>query len=303
MGTSRPPRPPIAKPASWGHEPQPGLALLRLAQGKTRRLEAAIAAGCRRDERPPPAVEGAPRLCRDHACGRRSSRAARDGRRRARRDRPRLRHASAARSRGPRPRAPSCSPRAKPGAHWAPCDAPGSVARTRCRRTRPHGRACSSRSAAGRWATRTPRRWSSTRPGRVFAELGAAADLAAVEHLTREQTDAAGARADPAGAAGAPAAGDRQDQPRHRRRPGPRREDGGPARDQHLHQARSSPPARRPRRTRTSTGSSSGHCGNTPSPHRRGLGWFSRSAARAGPSVVPNIPWAAERAHPSEGMR
>ena len=53
------------------------------------------------------------------------------------------------------------------------------------RRTRRHGRACWSAWRAARWATTTRPRWSSTRPASVFAELGAAPDLARVESLAR----------------------------------------------------------------------------------------------------------------------
>ena len=71
----------------------------------------------------------------------------------------------------------------------------------------------------------------------VFRQLGAAPDLARAEALSRQ------ARRRPAGGLtarevrGAPPGRGRQDQPGDRRRPVPQREDRGPPRQQHLHQA------------------------------------------------------------------
>ena len=138
-------------------------------------------------------------------------------------------------------------------------------------------RACSSRSAARRSGTGASA--PNDAAGRVFAELGAAADLG-VEHLAREQNgrEAHGLTPQELQVLGSsrPAR-----QPHHRCRSGHRREDGGPARDQHLHQARLSSRAR-PLRTRTSTGSSSRALGNTPPACRLALGCSPRSAWRAG---------------------
>jgi tetratricopeptide (TPR) repeat protein len=55
----------------WGREPQPGLALLRLAQGSAEVAAAAQPPCRRRDERALQAGEAAPRPRRDHAGGRR----------------------------------------------------------------------------------------------------------------------------------------------------------------------------------------------------------------------------------------
>ena len=88
----------------------------------------------------------------------------------------------------------------------------------------------------------------------VFQQLGAAPDLARVGGAARRTADGQGdGRADGARGAGAAPGGDRQDQPGHRRRAGPQREDGGPPRQQHLHQARRLLARPRPPPTPTST--------------------------------------------------
>ena len=150
----------------WGHEPQPGLALLRLAQGRTRAAGAAIrrvlgetgaplararllpgaveillatgdgaAAG-----RPPPTWPGSPTATGPRPCS-------------------------------PRPTTPAgrcCWPRATPGPRWPSCAAPGGRGGSWRRRTRRQGPGCWSAWPAGRSATRTPRPWSLTPPGRYW---------------------------------------------------------------------------------------------------------------------------------------
>ncbi len=76
--------------SQWGREPQPGLALLRLAQGRTEAARCGDPPGRRRDGQQPHAGEAAARPCRDHAGGRRR----RSGSRRREASWPRLRAAS-----------------------------------------------------------------------------------------------------------------------------------------------------------------------------------------------------------------
>ena len=72
----------------------------------------------------------------------------------------------------------------------------------------------------------------------VFEQLGAAPDLARIDSLVQGARIGSTSWADPARAAGASPGRRRQDQQGHRRRAVPEREDGRPARQQHLHQAR-----------------------------------------------------------------
>ncbi len=141
-----------------GRTPQPGLALLRLAQGQVAAAVAAI------------------RTALDQAQGRAARSqvlaalveivlAAATSRRHA----PpptswrRSPATSARRSCVPWPptrRVPSCSPRAMPEPRWPRCGMRGRPGRKWRRRTRPRGSGSWSGSPAGSWGTRTPRRWS-----------------------------------------------------------------------------------------------------------------------------------------------
>ena len=86
-------------------------------------------------------------------------------------------------------------------------------------------------------ATRTRPRSSWTRPAASSQQLGAAPDLARVDALTRRRAsgDAHGLTPRELQVLRLVAAG--RDQQGHRRRAGAQRADGGPAREQHLHQA------------------------------------------------------------------
>ena len=174
------PRRPTATRAAAGPEPQPGLALLRLAQGNG---EAAAAAIRRVAAETTERLERArllPALRRDHARRRRRRRGAR-----------RLRRARAASRAGfeqrmldadgrARPRRGRRSPKATPRAALVALRRAGAaLARARGAVRGGARRACSSGSPAVRSATRTPPRWSSTRPAPCSSELGAAPDLAA----------------------------------------------------------------------------------------------------------------------------
>ena len=221
--------------ATFGRDPQPGLALLRLAQGQ---LEAA-SAGVRRalEEttervRRPRLLSAAVEIALEgkdvHA-----ARAAADelARLAAERDVPVL-QAMAAHAGGLLGLAEGDAARALAGARrawsmWQQLDAPYEAARARvvvalaCRalgdEDGPHG--------AGRGPAGVRAPLGRTRPG-----PGRGPD--------RRGPDPGRVRADGAGGRGAPAGGDGPDQPGDRRRAVPQREDGGPAPQQHLHQAR-----------------------------------------------------------------
>ena len=85
----------------WGRQPQPGLALLRLVQGRTDAAASGDPPDAGRDHRPARAGQAAPRPGRDHARRRRRPGGTRR-RRRADRDRRALRHPGATRGGGPR---------------------------------------------------------------------------------------------------------------------------------------------------------------------------------------------------------
>ena len=148
--------------SGFGWEPQPGLAQLRLAQGRTeaaaaaiRRAEAATSLPLERARLLPAFVEIM------LAVG--ETEAARQRVRRARGARARVRQRDAGGAGSPMRRARStsrratrrrpssrCGVRVRPGMRWR-------------RRTRSRGRACWSARPAARWATKRPRRWSSRR--------------------------------------------------------------------------------------------------------------------------------------------
>ena len=218
----------------WGREPQPGLALLRLAQGQ---VDAAAAAIRRVVDEAQDRVARS-RLLPAHveimlAAGDvRAARAAADelSEIAADLDAPLLR-ALAAHAEGAVLLAEGDA-RAALGAlrrawtAWQELEAPYEAARVRvliglaCRQLGDEDTAEMELDAA---------RW-------VFEQLGAVPDLARAQALSRRRPPAGG-RADRARAGGAAAGRDRQDQPGDRRRPVPQREDGGPPRQQHLHQA------------------------------------------------------------------
>jgi hypothetical protein len=151
----------------WGREPQPGLALLRLAEGNTTAAEAAIRRlvaettdRLRRAKLLPAHVEimlavgDVPEALTPPASSPRSS--ATTTRRRCA---PRLATLWVR----------SCLPRATPAGRWSRCVARGRCGGSSTRRTRPRGCGCSSPTAAGRSATRTAPRWNSTGPVGSFS--------------------------------------------------------------------------------------------------------------------------------------
>ena len=187
----------------------------------------------------------------------------------------------------PTPAGRSCWPRATPGPRSPRCAAPGESGRRSRRRTRPRGPGCWSAWPAGPRGTRTPRRWSSTPPARCCPRLGAAPGPG--PRSTRWP-----GRARPPSPGGLTArelqvlrlvaAG--QDQPRHRRRPDPQREDGGTATSATSSPSSMSPPGPRPPPTPTSTTWCERTGENYPCPAARGRWYFSRSAARPAASLV-----------------
>ena len=234
--SSRRPRRPTGRRAGCGREPQPGLALLRLAQGKREAAAAAIRRAVGETAEPleraallPAFVEimlavgdvdaarGRLRRARRRSPARyESDDARRDGRRRR-----------AGRSRWPRAtRAPRSSRCARAWRSWQELDAPYEAARARvlvglaCRALGDEDAAALELDAARG----------------VFEQLGAAPDLARVD--APDGRAARHARADAARAGGAAAGRRRQDQPGDRRGARDQRAHRRPPRAEHLRQAR-----------------------------------------------------------------
>ena len=166
-----------------GWEPQPGLALLRLAQGNSDAAAAAIRRGWAETDDRLTRARLLPALRRDHARRRRG----RGGARRlprARRDLGRARARDAGGDGGARPGAVELA-RATPRPRSSRCATRGASGRSSRSRTRPPARACWSGSPAARWATTTPPRWSWRPPATLSHELGAAPDLARIDGSSR----------------------------------------------------------------------------------------------------------------------
>ena len=166
-----------------GREPQPGLALLRLAQGNVGAAAASIRRALGEAAQPlkraallPAYVEIA--LAAEDVGGRPSRLA------RARRRSPAVTEATPWWRRRLRPRARSGWPRATRTPRSPRRAVPGTCGRSSRPRTRPRAPGCWWAWPAGGWATRT-RPHSSSRPrGEAFVELGAAPDLASLSSLT-----------------------------------------------------------------------------------------------------------------------
>ena len=216
----------------YGREPQPGLALLRVAQG-----EAEAAAGAppraRRDGRAPAAC-GSPSRVRRGRPGAGPGRRRRFGECRARRDRRALRAPDAPRDRG----AGSWVRRACP---WraAGCAAlaPHCVAGVGGARRAVRGRAfgCSSAWPAGRWETRTELRSSSRLPGRLSTRSAPSPTSGASIPCS---VALRGLGPERARARGAPPPRVGPNEPRDRRRARRERAHGRPPRPEHLREAR-----------------------------------------------------------------
>ena len=147
-----------------GWEPQPGLALLRLAQGDTEAASAAIRRVMGETTGPLEACEAAARLRRDHAGRQAMSEEARDACHELEEDLGGLpeRHAGCDGLRTPRER--STWPTATPGLPWSLCVARGRCGRSSRCRTRPPACGCSLGWPAAPSATTIRPRWSSRRP-------------------------------------------------------------------------------------------------------------------------------------------
>ena len=235
-----------------GHYPQPGLALLRVTQGRLDAAVAAIRACGRGGDRPAAPGADARGVRRDRARRRRRRRSPGRGRRadrHRRRTSPRRRCAPWRRTRAGR----CCSPRATPaGALEALREAAeawrGLQARYDGARTR--ALVGLARRALGDDDT-AQLELDGART--VFVALGAAPTSSGWTGWSTATERGRRGRPEPARARGAPAGRDRPDQPRDRSRAGPEREDGRPAREQHLRQARAVRRARPPPPTPTST--------------------------------------------------
>ena len=222
----------------YGWEPQPGLALLRLAQGRADAAAAAIRRARGRDRRAAEARGAAARLRRDHAGGRRRRRGARARAASSMRS-PSGYESAACSRRWPRTRAARSSwPTAMRRRRSSRCATRRSgLAASSKRRTRPRARACWSGWPAARSATRTRRRWSWTRRASAFETAAEPRPTRPRRRARREPpapSDATGSRRASSGAASGRGG---QDQQGDRGRAGPQRADGRPPRQQHLHEA------------------------------------------------------------------
>ena len=108
--------------------------------------------------------------------------------------------------------------------------------------TKQPGSGCWSAARAASWETSGRRGWSSTLPPPSFAQLGAVPDLERLGGLRRAGGAQASRKAHTAGGRGAPPDRRWQDQPGHRRSASDQREDRGPPCEQHLRQAGSLQP-------------------------------------------------------------
>ena len=140
-----------------------------------------------------------------------------------------------ARGRRTRP-APSCSARATRGLPWRRCAGGGRSGRSSTRRTRPRAPGCFWDWPVESSVTRTAGMELDAARS-AFEQLGATPDRGAGGNAGPNGSHQAGGHAHRPGAAGAPPGGDGYGQPGDRRRAVPQREDGGPAPEQHLHQA------------------------------------------------------------------
>ena len=221
--------------AALGHDPQPGLSLFWLAQGRTEPALAAVRRMLAETHDPVAPVRSAPRRRRDSRRGRAVGRGW-HGCRGAGRARHGVRlDCSSPRWRGT-PRAPFSSagviPGRRRGRFARPCQLwSASIARTRC------SRACGARSGpprAGRQGV-GPREFDAART--VFAELGAEPAAREVDRLwcARRRADS------PTGRSRCSASSRGQEQRRNRRLALPQPQDGCSPSQQHLHQTRRSP--------------------------------------------------------------
>ena len=228
----------------WGREPQPGLALLRLAQGQAARGQAAI-------RRVLEEATGRPDRCRllpaaveialaggDLAAAGAAAEEldAAAGELDAPLLRARATHAKGAVLLAEGDAMAALAALRGAWAAWRELEAPYEAARARVL----IGLACRA------LATRTRRRWSWTPPA------GPSSSSAPPPTWPGWSRWPAGRRpgggwADRAGGRGAAPGRDRPDQPGHRRRAGAEPADGGPPREQHLHQARGAVAGRRHR--------------------------------------------------------
>ena len=185
--SSRRPRQAYREASRSGREPQPGLALLRLAQGDGAARGRGDPPGARRDRRAPAPRAAAAGAGRDPARGRR----ARGGARRRRRSSARIADghesgmlgamAALARGRGRAGR------RRRPAPRWARRGAPRGCGSSSRRRTRRRARARWSGWPAARSATSDTAAFELEAARGVFAGLGAAPELARVEALMRRR--------------------------------------------------------------------------------------------------------------------
>ena len=124
----------------WGHDAQPGLALLRPGRGRDRGGRWRNPPRRHRDHRPAETGEAAPGACGDHACHQRHLNGTR-GRRRAQRNRRRLRHPGPACSSRMRTRQRHACRGRSPAGAWRAAPRMGAVAGSRCAiRSRPRAR-------------------------------------------------------------------------------------------------------------------------------------------------------------------
>ena len=217
-----------------GCEPQPGLALLRLAQGRDDAAAAAIRRALAEATRAARRVRAASRLRRDHARGRRRRGGARGlprARRRRRRYDSDMLRALAAHAAGAVALAEGDARRGPVGAAaawraWQELEVPYEAARVRV---------LVGARVPARSATRTPPRWSSRPPATCSTGSARRRTSRRVDALTA--TGAAAPRADAARARGAAPGRGRRDQQGDRRRARDQRAHGRPPREQHLREA------------------------------------------------------------------
>ena len=186
-----------------GREPQPGLALLRLAEGEQRRCGCRDPPARRRDHRAVGAGRAAARVRRDHAGGRRYRRGA-GASRRARGDRGAVGRRDAGRAVRPRPRGGRAGRRRPAGGARRRCAARGTRGASSRRRTRP---ARTRRADRPRLLPRSATRTAATseleaaREELRGARRGAGRRARRLPHAARARPDSA--RADSARARGA----------------------------------------------------------------------------------------------------
>ena len=220
-----------------GHGAQPGLALLRLRQGRVPSAAAAIERALAEPQFPAQRARLLAARVEIQLAGGDVAARPRRGRRACRRSARRARLPADDRGDVERRGRRRAARRGRStGRRCGPCVRRGRRGRRSTRRTSRRGRGCGSGSSAADLGDEETAAMEFDAARQAFVGLGAAPDVAAVDALLAQGPGAG--RLDVARGRGARPRRHRKHQPSDRRRAGDQREDRRPPRQQHLHQAR-----------------------------------------------------------------